>query len=242
MDMENPKTNYSIIQTMKASRFWLWFVLIMVIAGSTLAILLWVASSVISTVQDTTSQALQPVGNLGTQVAQILNPTPTILPDPVTIVHDVRSLSRLETIQFSLEKVITAETGQGPLAPLFGDRLLFVAHGIVIAGVDLAKINPEDLWVQNSVLYFRLPAPEIFVATLDNDKSYVYDRDTGLLTKGNINLETDARRAAEEEIKKAAVEDGILNIASQNAQSYLYRLLLNLGYHEVIFVRPTPQS
>jgi len=227
---------------MKDSRFWPWFVLIMLVAGGALAILLWVASSVIGTVQDTTSQALQPVRNLETQIAQVLNPTPTILPDPVTIVHDMRSLSRLETIQFSLEKVITAETGQGPLASLFGDRLLFVAHGIVIAGVDLAKLIPEDLWVQNGVLYLRLPSPEIFIATLDNDKSYVYDRDTGLLTKGNINLETDARRAAEEEINKAAVEDGILNIASQNAQNYLYRLLLDLGYHEVIFVQPTPQS
>ncbi|MCJ7529522.1 MAG: hypothetical protein MUO64_00650, partial [Anaerolineales bacterium] len=83
---------------MKDSRFWLWFILILLLAGGALTILLWVASSVIGTVQDTTSQALQPVGNLETQVAQVLNPTPTILPDPVTIVHDMRSLSRLETI------------------------------------------------------------------------------------------------------------------------------------------------
>jgi hypothetical protein len=227
---------------MKDSRFWLWFVLIMLVVGGALAILFWVASSVIGTVEKTTSQVLQPVEYLGTQVAQVLNPTPTILPDPVTIVHEMRSLSRLETIQFSLEKVITAEVGQGPLASLFGDRLLFVAHGIVIAGIDLAKLNPEDLWVQNDVLYVRLPAPDIFIVTLDNDKSYVYDRDTGILTRGNINLETDARRAAEDEINKAAVEDGILNIASQNAQTYLYRLLLDLGFPEVIFVQPTPES
>ncbi|RCK75414.1 MAG: hypothetical protein ANABAC_0705 [Anaerolineae bacterium] len=173
--------------------------------------------------------------NVSTQVAQVLNPTPTIIPDPVTIIHSVRSLARLETIQYSVEKVITAESGQGPFGFLFGDRLLLVAHGVVIAGVDLEKLSPNDLRLENGVLYVRLPSAEIFIATLDNAKSYVYDRETGVLTKGNIQLETEARRAAEEEIRKAALEDGILEQANRNAQAYLLRLFLQLGYRDVIF-------
>ncbi|MGB9591943.1 MAG: DUF4230 domain-containing protein, partial [Candidatus Kryptoniota bacterium] len=78
---------------------------------------------------------------MSTQVAQLANPTPTILADPITIIHSVRSLARLETIQYSVEKVITAESGQGPFGFLFGDKLLLVAHGIVIAGVDLEKLK-----------------------------------------------------------------------------------------------------
>ena len=189
-------------------------------------------------------EALQPVNdlasNLGTQVSQVLHPTPTVLPDPVTIVSKVRTLARLETIQYSIEKVITAETGQGLFGSLFGDRLLFVAHGVVIAGVDLEKLSPQDLQVQNGVLYVRLPVPEVFIATLDNDKSYVYNRETGLLTKGDINLETAARRAAEDEIKRGAIEDGILNQARQNAKNYLERLLGSIGFPEVIFIDATP--
>jgi hypothetical protein len=173
--------------------------------------------------------------NVSTQVAQVLNPTPTIIPDPITIIHSVRSLARLETIQYSVEKVITAESGQGPFGFLFGDRLLLVAHGVVIAGVDLEKLSPNDLRLENGVLYVRLPSAEIFIATLDNAKSYVYDRETGVLTKGNIQLETEARRAAEEEIRKAALEDGILEQANRNAQAYLLRLFLQLGYRDVIF-------
>ena len=189
-------------------------------------------------------QAIQPVNdltsNVATQVAQFLHPTPTVLPDPVTIIQSVRSLARLETIQYSVEKVITAETNQGPFGFLFGDRLILVAHGIVIAGVDLEKLAPEDLQLRGGALYVDLPDPEIFLTTLDNDKSYVYNRDTGLLTHGNINLETEARRAAETEIEKAALEDGILDQANQNAENYLSRLLKDLGYSEVIFVQPTP--
>jgi hypothetical protein len=202
------------------------------------------AYGVVSAIQQSArqaQQAIQPVNdltsNVATQVAQILHPTPTILPDPVTIIQGVRSLARLETIQYSVEKVITAETNQGTFGFLFGDRLILVAHGIVIAGVDLEQMAPEDIELRNGVLVVRLPDPEIFLTTLDNDKSYVYNRDTGLLTHGNINLESDARRAAEDEIEKAALEDGILEQARRNAENYLYRLLLDLGYPEVIFER-----
>ena len=79
------------------------------------------------------------------KVEEIINPTPTILPDPVTIIHQVRNLSRLETASYTIEKVITAESGQSAFAFLFGDRLILVAHGQVIAGVDLAKMGEDDV-------------------------------------------------------------------------------------------------
>ena len=191
-------------------------------------------------------QAVQPVTDLsnavGTQMAQVLNPTPTVIVDPVTIVRQVRSLARLETIQYSVEKVITAESGQGPFGFLFGDRLLLVAHGEVIAGVDLSKLSPDDLRVRDNVLYVSLPEPEIFVATLDNEQTYVYDRETGILTQRDINLESTARQAAEQAIREAALEDNIFNQARVNAENYLYRLFIEIGnYDEVIFVGATPE-
>jgi Protein of unknown function (DUF4230) len=173
---------------------------------------------------------------LSTQVTQLLHPTPTIIPDPVTIIHEVRSLARLETIQYTVEKVITAETGDGTFGFLFKDRLLLVAHGTVIAGVDLEKIKPEDMWLDGKVLNVRLPQAEVFIATLDNAKTYVYERDTGIIGTADPNLETLARQSAEEEIRTAAIDDGILDVARQNAESYLSRFFLSLGYADVIFV------
>ena len=213
---------------------------LLIVAMGALGVVLAVREST-----DRAQEALQPVSdmtsNLGTQVASALNPTPTIIPDPVTVIYQVRTLARLETIQYSIEKVITAETGQGVFAPLFGDRLLFVAHGEVIAGIDLQKLGPQDMWVEGGVLYVRLPEPEIFIATLNNDKSYVYDRDTGLLTHGDINLETSARQAAEDAIEQAAIEDGILEQARLNGEIYMERLLDTLGFEDVIFVQ-APQA
>jgi hypothetical protein len=172
---------------------------------------------------------------LETQMADLLHPTPTIMASPETIVHEIRGMAQLTTVQYTLEKVITAEIGQGAFAWLTGDKLLFIAHGYVRAGVDLEKIDPEDIRVVGTTVYINLPDPEIFVATLDNDKSYVYDREMGLLTHGDPNLETSARRVAEDEIEKAAIEGGILDIAKQNAEAYVSVLLQGLDFTEIVF-------
>jgi hypothetical protein len=106
----------------------------------------------------------------------------------------------------------------------------------VIAGVDLSRLQPRDIEFDDlGRVYVRLPEAEVFVAALDNDKSYVYDRDTGLLTRGNVQLEAEARRAAEAAIRDTALEDGILEQARVNAESYLYGLLRSLGFTDVVF-------
>lgn len=231
---------------MKETRAW-------ILVLGVLAIGAFMAYSVVSSVEgmvgsvkDTTENALQPMndltGGLATQVNQFMNPTPTILPDPVTVIREVRTLARLETIQYTIEKVVTADKGQGSLEFLFGDELIFVAHGIVIAGVDLSKVEVNDIWWDSGVLYVDLPEAEIFIATLDNDKSYIYDRDKGLFTKGDIHLETAARQVAEDEIEKAALEDGILDLAALNAETYLYRLFRTLNIEDVVFVEAEAQE
>jgi hypothetical protein len=96
------------------------------------------------------------------------------------------------------------------------------------------------MWLQDKVLNVRLPSVEIFTATLDNKQSYIYDRQTGLLTHGDMNLETAARQVAEDQIRQGALDDGILTLAGQNAETYLSRLFLALGFPEVVFVKTTP--
>lgn len=198
-------------------------------------------------IRQTAEEAFSPIRDtthyMETSVAQIMNPTPTILPDPVTVIHEIRSLARLETIQYTMEKVISAEENQGSLGVLFGDKILFVGYGTIIAGIDLSRLRPEDIWVKDRILFVRLPPAEIFTIDIDNEKSYVYDRETGIFTKGDMNLERAARIAAEKEITKTALEDGILAQAQENGESYMSRLLRSLGYPEVVFVKTeaTPQ-
>jgi len=222
---------------MKSNNFFNFLILIVLLAG-----VYFIVNTVRDAVDATAAQAntaLQPLQEanqaMQTQVADLLHPTPTIIPDPVTYITEIRALARLETIQYTVEKVITAESGQGSLSFFFGDKLLFVAHGVVIAGIDMSKIEPQDLRYEGGVLYAKLPPAEVFIATLDNQKSYVYDRETGVLSQGVVDLETLARQSAEQEILKAAMEDGILTQAQTNAESFLLKFFAALGFPNTIF-------
>ena len=201
--------------------------------------IVWFVGTSINRTANTINNALNPLQRandaLGTQVADFLHPTPTILPDPITIIHEVRSLARLETIQYSVEQVISAESNQGSFGWLFGQKMLFVAHGVVIAGIDMEKIAPTDMRLEGSVLHVKLPAAEIFVATLDNQKSYVYNYEKGILSPVDPNLETTVRQAAEDRIRQAAIDDGVLDSAMKNAESFLDRFFRALGYTDVVF-------
>ena len=208
-----------------------------------IGVVLVAAYFIVQTVRESAQAATAPFQqvnqanqSLQTQVSNLLHPTPTIIPDPVTYINEVRALARLETIQYSIEKVITGETGGGTFQALFGDKILFVGHGTVIAGIDMEKIQPEHLRFENGVLTVKLPPAEIFIATLDNEKSYVYDRETGVLAKPDVNLETMVRQRAEDEIRKAALEDGILEQAQANAEAYLFKFFAALGYPNAIFI------
>ncbi|MBL8046397.1 MAG: DUF4230 domain-containing protein [Anaerolineales bacterium] len=196
---------------------------------------------IVNALREASQQAVAPSASVATQVQQFFNPTPTIYPNGATVVRQIQSLARLETAQYTLEKVIAAESGQGALGALFGDKLLFVAHGEVIAGVDLSKLQPNDVNVDaDGRVTVILPAAEVFVSSLNNEKSYVYDRQTGLFTKGDINLESVARQAAEDQLRQGALEDGILNLAQSNANNVIDRLLRTLNFTDVYIVTATP--
>jgi len=219
---------------------------VFIIIGTIILILALAGFGMVFAFRELTSSVVNPIRSVDrdirTQVAQVLNPTPTIMPDPITIVNEIKPLARLETIQYSVEKVITAETGQEILGKLFGDRLLFIAHGVVIAGVDLSKLESGGIVITDGLVEIDLPDPEIFIATLNNQESRVYDRQTGLFRQGDPELETLARQAAEEEIYRSAIEDGILQKANDNAEVFLERLLDDLGFDEVIFIPYVPEE
>ena len=154
--------------------------------------------------------------------------------DQPTVVRQVRALERMETVSYNSDKVVTGER-ESSIFPEFlaGDRLLLVAHGEVIAGVDLAKLQASDVEVREHSVSVHLPAAEIFTASLDSAKTRVYSRDTGLFSSADPNLESKVRAEAERQIRDAALSDGILKTAKTNAAQSVHRLLAGLGFTSV---------
>ena len=124
-----------------------------------------------------------------------------------------------------------------------GDRVFLFAVARVGAGVDLEKLAPESFIVDNEAgtVLVRLPAPEVFYSYLDNEATQVLDRDTGLLTKGDAQLESEARREAERLLVNLSLDEGILDQAQENAETTISNFLHGLGYTHVMIERsPAP--
>jgi Protein of unknown function (DUF4230) len=150
------------------------------------------------------------------------------------VVDRIRKLSRLETVVFSMDKIVEGERESAYLPNfLVGEKLLLIAHGEVTAGVDLAELGPLDVSVHGDSVTVKLPQPEVFSTRIDNDKTRVYSRVTGLLVPADPNLETQVRQAAEDQIEKSALADGILDKARENAKSSVTALLTGLGFKNV---------
>ena len=151
-----------------------------------------------------------------------------------SVVEKIRQLSRLETVEYSIDKIVEGDK-QNPYLPNFlvGDKLLLVAHGEVIAGIDMSQMGDGDVSVDGYKVHVRLPAPQILVTRIDNARTRVYSRNTGVLIPPDPNLESQVRAAAEQEIAKAALSDGILDKARQNGKTTLTALLYGLGFHNV---------
>jgi hypothetical protein len=151
-----------------------------------------------------------------------------------SVVDKIRGMNRLESVDYSIDKIVEGNHQAPPLPDfLAGDRLLLIAHGEVIAGVDLSKLDSNAVHVSGSNVSVHLPAPQILVTRIDNARTRVYERTTGVLIPPDPTLETQARQAAEQQITQAAIDDGILDKARANAKISITGLLYALGFHGV---------
>ncbi len=187
------------------------------------------------------------VGNLLSGIASFFGgifvggptPTPAVTMGP-PVIHYINRLDLLRTASYHIEVVVAAEQGgQGPLG-LFSDRMLFVAVGNVTAGVNMGLMEQDSMELSplTGKAHIVIPQAQLFDCFLDVDNSYVYDRDSGVLGIDlgmgyNEELETEVRRMARDRIREAALEDGILETAQEEAVRFVEQLMWGLGYDEV---------
>jgi len=153
-----------------------------------------------------------------------------------TVVDRIQRLQRLETVVYTMDKLVTGAK-ENLIFPDFlaGDRLLMMVHGEVVAGIDFANLKPGDVRVDGKEIHLHLPASQVFRTRIDSAKTRVYSRQTGWLAPTDPNLETQVRQEAERELQEAALADGILQTAQQNAGSTIKSLLQGLGFEKIDF-------
>ena len=123
-----------------------------------------------------------------------------------------------------------------------GDRVFMFVVAKIGAGIDFEQfyLGSFEVDAESGTVFVEMPPAQINYVAMDNSQTQVIDRDTGLFTKGDPKLESDARQVAEQVLRNAAIEAGILERAQKNARTIIEGLLLELGYARVVFGRDLP--
>jgi hypothetical protein len=153
------------------------------------------------------------------------------------VVEGIQELDQLATVRWTESVPVTRETGGDILDRLFsGEKVIVIATGKVEAGVDLGDIDKDQVSVNGDSVTIDLPEPEILSASLDEEKTRVYDRDfSPLNVRPDDDLVERARLRAVEKIEDAARENKILATAERNAEDGIRAFVTTLGFDEVRF-------
>lgn len=159
------------------------------------------------------------------------------------VVQQVRGASELTTAIYSMESVVPTSRERTLGNYVIGKTtLLYIAHGEVRAGVDLATLQPSDVQVVGEAITLRLPPPKILDSKIDVNRSKVYDYDRGFMGLGPDvapELQELAQRETLAKIVETACTSGLLQSANDRAKLTVSQLLTTAGYRQLT-VEPQP--
>ena len=153
------------------------------------------------------------------------------------VITQIQSLNRLETTAFQIDSIIRTQQ-PGHWYNLWQDsqKGLFLVHGSVVAGVDLAQLRPENVHTAaDGRIHIELPPVSVFQVNLDNIE--VYDLKTGTLGLHPVDTSvfTTVQTEARTQILASACRAQILTLANEQAQKHITALfaLANQPVHVV---------
>ena len=195
------------------------------VAGVVVAIGIWIVSSL----RDLADAVPTP-----SDIAAVFEPEPYEEIGPV-VISSIRDLANLTTIEVVEYTIVEKGTDRGWLEWARGDSVQLFAVARIGAGVDLSQVTVRDVTLaEDGVVELTLPSAQIQYVAVDNDATQILDRETGLFTKGDPELESEARQVADEVLVQGALDDGLLADAEANAREVISDFLLGLGYRDVI--------
>lgn len=153
-----------------------------------------------------------------------------------TVIASIQRLARLESVVYTMDKVVEGDRSSEYFPDfLMGDKLLLIVHGQAVAGVDLSQVQAGNVQIDGRSVAVTLPPAQLLSVSLDNSKTRVYSRTTGLLVPVDPNLESEVREKAEADLRQSALQSGILTTAQGNARATLTTLLRSLGFQQITF-------
>lgn len=163
------------------------------------------------------------------------------VPDDIYIppVERVQTISELTTTRYNYAEVITGQRDMPAwLSSVYGDSVAMVVVGTIEAGIDVSQITAEDIVFDatTQTLTVTLPAPVLQSCFLDENQSYVVQRNTAVFGDTLDTLEQTVRQSALSYYREQALEEGILVDAEADVAASLEDLLSILVNDEAVTI------
>ncbi|MHC5260262.1 DUF4230 domain-containing protein [Streptomyces sp. UC4497] len=158
------------------------------------------------------------------------------------LLKSVRDMSRYEAAAGNYQVVVDLDKDSKFLPDAIqGTRTLYIGAGTVNSYVDLGKLGPGDVRVNDkrTSATLRLPHARLAKPTLDTDRSYAVAKQRGLLDRlgdvfsDNPGDERAVRQLAARHIGEAARDSKLTGRAERNTTEMLSGLLHSLGFRDV---------
>jgi len=168
--------------------------------------------------------------------------TETVDRSSPVVLKAIQDLEQLRAATGHFEVIVDVEKDTRLVpAVIRGERVLFVAVGTVDAGVDLKTLRGEAIDVDEDrrKVSVELPNAGLLGVRVDPGRSYVYDRDRGLIDRvasvfqDNPTGERELYVLAEEKLLDAARSAKLSARAERNTRNTLVALLRALGFKEI---------
>ncbi|MFD2512778.1 DUF4230 domain-containing protein [Pontibacter locisalis] len=150
-----------------------------------------------------------------------------------TVLTSVEDLGKMELVRYNFKDVVEYEKNVSRWVP--NSKVVLIVSGEAVGCVDFTKITQADIQFQGDTLVqIAIPEPEICYYKVDHSKSKVFSKENTYFQ--DADLVQESYKYAEQNVKKAALNSGILRQTKVNAEKILKPILEEVTGRQVVLV------
>lgn len=164
---------------------------------------------------------------------------------PVVDIHHIQELGTLATTEYTFGKIVQLNDDKDWYR--WGDRKILISvRARAKAGVDLTKMNEQDIEVSEDKKTVKLTLPPAEIVSFDMNPNEINTEMTdvnGFRTDFSQEEKMKVLQLGEKSIRREMMESNILSDAKKNARVFLKDLYQDMGYETVIIdFKPSEES
>ncbi|MBC5775992.1 DUF4230 domain-containing protein [Pontibacter sp. KCTC 32443] len=150
-----------------------------------------------------------------------------------TILTSVEELGKMELVRYNFKDVVEYEKEVSRYIP--NSKVVLIVAGEAVGCVDFTKLEPGDIVFEgDSIVQIALPEPELCYYKVDHSQSKVFSKENTYFQ--DAELVEESYKYAEQNVKRAALNSGILRQTQVNAEKILKPMLEEITGKRVVLI------